>query len=39
MTTADFLLLLIMPAGALVVGGIVYVVATRGHRPHAGPAE
>lgn len=39
MTTADFLLLLIMPVGALVVGGIVYLVASRGHHPHAGPAE
>lgn len=39
MTAADFLLLLIMPVGALVVGGIVYLVASRDHHPHAGPAE
>ncbi|MDR6954030.1 cytochrome c-type biogenesis protein CcmH/NrfF [Ancylobacter sp. 3268] len=39
MSTADFLLLLIMPVGALVVGGIVYLVASRDHHPHAGPAE
>lgn len=39
MTTADFLLLLIMPVGALIVGGIVYRVASRDRRPHAGPAE
>lgn len=39
MTTADFLLLLIMPVGAVVVGGIVYLVASRGRQPHAGPAE
>jgi hypothetical protein len=39
MTTANFLLLLIMPVGALVVGGIVYLVASRDHHPHAGAAE
>ncbi|MDF2620452.1 MAG: transrane efflux pump [Xanthobacteraceae bacterium] len=39
MTTANFLLLLIMPVGALVVGGIVYLVASRDHHPRTGPAE
>lgn len=39
MNAVDFLLLLIMPVGALVVGGIVYFVASRGHHPHADPAE
>lgn len=36
MSIADFLLLLIMPIGALVIGGIVYVIASRNHPPHVG---